>query len=117
LEERSSRSQTGFLGDPNHKVPYENHPYDPESPTYVGRRKLKENRDLQDAEYVTDDPNGDGTSASLYKPLRIKFVTQALDALRSEESAAKIDFINPPPLPKYVRHDGRCISECMHRMD
>jgi hypothetical protein len=28
LEEKSERSQTGFLGDPNHKVPYENHPYE-----------------------------------------------------------------------------------------
>lgn len=115
LEEQSYRSQTGFLGDPSHKVPYENHPYDPESPTFVGRRKMKESdqqrqegedRNLQDAEYVTD-PNGDGTAtttttSNLYKPLRIKFETQALDDLRSEETAAKIDFIKTQVLPKYV---------------
>ena len=105
LEEQSYRSQTGFLGDPNHKVPYENHPYDPESPTFAGRRKLKEseNRELQDeTEYVTD-PNGDGTTTTnLYKPLRIKFETQALDDLRTEETAAKIDFIKTEVLPKYV---------------
>ena len=110
LEEQSYRSRTGFLGDPSHKVPYDNHPYDPESPSFVGRRKIKEgeDRNLQDTEYVTD-PNGDGTTttttttANLYKPLRIKFETQALDDLRSEETAAKIDFIKTQILPKYVR--------------
>lgn len=88
LEEQSQRSQTGFLGDPNHKVPYENHPYDPDSPTFVGRRRLDESG------YTTEDPTED-----LYKPLRIKFVTTALDNLRSDETAAKIDFIKTQILP------------------
>lgn len=99
LEERSQRSQTGFLGDPDHRVPYENHPYDPESPTFVGRRRRK----LEDnggsggdgSDYTTDDP----TVTDLYKPLRIKFQTEALDSLRSEETAAKIDFIKTQVLP------------------
>jgi hypothetical protein len=96
LEEKSQRSQTGFLSDPDHKVPYLNHPYDKDSPNYVGRR----NRNLQ-----TDDCQDSGgcTSQTVvedpYKPLRIKFFTQALDALRTAETAAKIDFIENKILP------------------
>ncbi|KAG7370780.1 leishmanolysin-like protease [Nitzschia inconspicua] len=96
LEERSSRSQTGFLGDPNHRIPYDNHPYDPSSESFVGRRK----RQLQEddgTEYTTT-TEGD-TIKDLFKPLRIKFVTEALDSLRSEENAAKIDFIETQVLP------------------
>lgn len=98
LEEKSQRSQTGFLGDPNHKVPYQNHPYDPESPTYVGKRRQRNlQNETDDSDYnmdLTSDSNKD-----LYKPLRIKFHTQALDEKRTEQTAAKIDFIKTEVLP------------------
>jgi hypothetical protein len=104
LEEQSQRSQTGFLSDPNHKVPYHNHPYDPESPTYVGKEKQQEQqhqrRQLQgNSEYTTDNPTTTSTTADLFKPLRIKFATDTLDSLRSDETAAKIDFIKTQVLP------------------
>lgn len=107
LEEQSPRSQTGFLGDPDHKVPYHNHPYDPESETYVGRRH-RQQRQLQDentsdgAGYPADDPTtteDDTAVKDLYQPLRIKFVTASLDSMRSEDNAAKIDFIKTQILP------------------
>ena len=75
LEEKPERSRTGFLGDPNHKVPYENHPYD------------KSNRNLQ-------------TQQSNFQPMRIRFETGALDARRSVNNGAKIDFIKNEILPK-----------------
>jgi hypothetical protein len=84
LEEKSERSRTGFLGDPNHKVPYENHPYD----------KSWE-RDLQDT----------GTAevrvaSSNVQPMRIRFETGALDNRRDSSNAAKIDFIKNEILPR-----------------
>ncbi|CAJ1959126.1 unnamed protein product [Cylindrotheca closterium] len=83
LEERPERSRTGKLGDPNHRVPYENHPYDPETK----RRKLE-----QEVETITLEGN--------FRPMRIRFDTQALDDRRTAENAAKIDFIENEILPK-----------------
>jgi hypothetical protein len=104
LEEKSQRSQTGFLGDPNHYVEYKNHPYDKNSPNYVGRQ-----RRLQDTTTGTTNTECDysdmtsGCGGQLtedpYRPLRIKFHTQALDDTRTAENAAKIDFIENKILP------------------
>jgi hypothetical protein len=91
LEEQSQRSQTGFLGDPNHKVPYYHHPYDPESPTFVGKQQQQWRQLQEDGDSTVENPTTSG--ADLFKPLRIKFSTDALDSLRSDETAAKIDFI------------------------
>ena len=105
LEEKSERSRTGFLGDSDHEVPYKNHPY---QKTYDRRRR--ERRRAQNTEYVssveegvikteaTDGIDTDGTD--LYKPLRIRFETQALDDTRNAQNAAKIDFIKTQILPK-----------------
>jgi hypothetical protein len=89
LEERSQRSQTGFLGDPSHEVPYENHPYD------KNRR-----RNLQSDNVTATDSSTGGGGADAYRPLRIRFETQALDDLRTADNAAKIDFIETEVLPK-----------------
>ena len=114
LEERSERSQTGFLGDSYHEVPYENHPY---QATY-DRRKRERQRNLQASEWVDSVEEGTITTvdttttttnvetgntqqrADPYKPLRIVFETQALDDTRNAENAAKIDFIKTQILPK-----------------
>ena len=88
LEERPERSRTGRLGDPNHKVPYENHPYDPETK----RRKLEEENTGLGVETVKIEGN--------FRPMRIRFDTKALDSRRTTENAAKIDFIENEILPK-----------------
>ena len=75
VEERSERSRTGFLGDPNHNVPYENHPYDPE----VRRRMQLSNS--TSAEFALGN----------YRRMRIMFETYALDARRDANNAAKIN--------------------------
>jgi hypothetical protein len=82
LEEKPERSRTGFLGDPNHKVPYENHPYD------------KSTRDLQDTTTEI------GADVSNFKPMRITFHTDALNGMRDANNAAKIDFIEKEILPR-----------------
>ena len=113
LEEKATRSQTGFLGDPNHFVEYKNHPYDKNSPTYVGRKRRELQEDTTNTT-TTDTTTTTGTDCDYsdlnancgqvvtedpYKPLRIKFHTQALDDRRTSENAAKIDFIENKVLP------------------
>jgi len=83
VEERMERSKTGFNGDPNHIVPYENHPYDRTSPRY---------RNLQ--------TNTTSTSTDLFQNLRISFFTTALDDIRSADNGAQIDFIKSEILPR-----------------
>jgi hypothetical protein len=98
LEERLERSQTGFLGNANHVVPYDNHPFE-----VMQRRR----RQLQEAEDDAGDDAGDDAVAqegetgstntvtsienSLFRPIRIHFETKALDDIRDEENAAKIE--------------------------
>jgi hypothetical protein len=86
LEERPERSRTGFLGDPNHEVPYENHPY------HKDRRTLEQEAPL-DVEVFN-------VPKDSFKPMRIRFDTEALDDRRTTETAAKIDFIVNEILPK-----------------
>lgn len=81
VEERVERSSTGFNGDPGHKVPYENHPFDKEN-----------GRNLQDTTTAT--------AEDLYQNLRITFITTALDNERTSDNAAKIDFIKNEILPR-----------------
>ena len=107
LEEKPDRSKTGFLGDPNHKVPYENHPYDLDNPNSIPNQRSRRHLSLQQRQ-LEDDGGGATTSDNtntnidardVYKPMRIQFETQALDSTRSEENAAKIDFIKTKVLP------------------
>ena len=114
LEENSERSRTGFLGDIEHEVPYENHPY---QKAYHSRKR--ERRGLQDTEFIETNNNnnaggegvtggvitttavGDETGGTdLYRPMRIRFETQALDDTRDASNAAKIDFIKTQILPQ-----------------
>lgn len=96
LEERPERSRTGFLGDPNHKVPYENHPYD-------------KSRKLQD-DGTTTNTTSTTMSEGSFKPMRIKFFTEALDSLRTADNAAKIDFIESEILPRTAQFWSTALS-------
>jgi hypothetical protein len=87
LEERSQRSKTGLLGDPNHRLAYDNHPYDKSNP----------NRKLQ----VVD---------GVFKPMRIQYHTEALDSIRTDENAAKIDFIESEILPRTAEFWSQSLS-------
>lgn len=130
LEEQSERSQTGFLSDLDHEVPYENHPY---QETYCSHRdRERRRRHLQDEEdassawnendaAVTDNIATATTTTNindstnnevedLYKPLRIRFETQALDNTRNAENAAKIDFIKSQILPKTAEFWSQALS-------
>jgi hypothetical protein len=88
IELRMSRYKTGFNADPNHIVPYENHPYDP----LTRRRRLD---DAEDLAYNSTDAQGSAT----YKPMRIRFETKALDDIRDSSNAAKIDWFKTEILP------------------
>jgi Leishmanolysin len=82
IEERTQRSQTGFKADPDHVVPYDNHPWD-----IVTDRRLQE-----------DGSQSAGTST--FQNMRIKFETQALDDMRDSSNGAKIDFVKNEILPR-----------------
>jgi leishmanolysin len=90
LEERMERYQTGFNVDPNHRVDYKHHPYDPEV-----RRRLQ---------------NNNATADSLFKPIRIKFETKALDDIRDSSNAAKIDWYKTQILPATARFWASALS-------
>ena len=88
LEERMERYQTGLLMDPNHIVPYDNHPYTNQLPLEPYRQRRidddddpRNRRRLDEETVVTD----------LFQPMRIHFETKALDDMRNDENAAKID--------------------------
>lgn len=82
LEERMERFQTG-MPNPDHKLEYKNHPFDPE-------QHPQERRGLQQLE---DDKD-------IFQPMRIHFETQALDDQRDGANAAQIDFIKREILPR-----------------
>ena len=81
IELRMSRYSTGYNSDPNHIVPYENHPFD----RAARRRRLEEQGDATNS---TSAP----TTTATYKPMRIRFETKALDDIRDSSNAAKIDW-------------------------
>lgn len=83
LENRMLRYQTGLNTDPNHKLPYVNHPFE----------KQHELRSLQAS-------NETAQSDDIFKPIRITFDTSALDALSNSANAAKIKWYEEVILPK-----------------
>jgi len=89
VAERPHRAKTGLLGDPNHRVPYENHPYD--KPDDDPKRKLQFDN-------------------SLFRPMRIVYYTDALDSMRTAENAAKIDFIESQVLPRSAEFWSQALS-------
>jgi leishmanolysin-like peptidase len=129
LEEKLERSRTGFMGDLDHEIPYENHPF---QETYNRRRRERQlqNEDLYAAveeeegvvvavdeidTAVVDDGSvneggAGGGGGDLYKPLRIRFETQALDDTRNADNAAKIDFIKTQILPDTAEFWSQALS-------
>lgn len=65
MEERMEKYRTGWNTDPFHAVDYDNHPYE--------QRRLSSN-------------------STIFQPMRISFYTKALDDIRDESNAAKIDW-------------------------
>ena len=82
IEERIPRYQTGLPGD--HVVPYENHPFD------------RKRRALQDGNATITETNEDDND---FKPIRMVFITDALDNIRDSSNAAKIDWYEREVLP------------------
>jgi len=73
--------RTGVLSDTSHEVDYHaGHP-------------LKPNRKLAEGDEVEDEEN-------FFKPMRISFVTEALDNTRSANNGAQIDFVKEKVLPR-----------------
>jgi Leishmanolysin len=85
LEERMYKYQTGWNADPDHFVPYENHPYD----NRLGRRLAEGGNNA----------NTNSTTTA-FAPMRIAFYTKALDDIRDETNAAKIDWYKSQVMPK-----------------
>ena len=133
IEEKLERSRTGFMGDLDHEIPYENHPF---QETYNRRRRERQReRQLQNEDLyavveveeeeevegvvaideidttVADDGSvSEGGGGDLYKPLRIRFETQALDDTRNAANAAKIDFIKTQILPDTAEFWSQALS-------
>jgi hypothetical protein len=91
VEERMDRYRTGVNGDPNHIVPYENHPYD----------KTNNRRQLQDATNATENK---------FQPMRIVFETKALDDIRDSTNAAKIAWFEAEVLPRTAEFWSKALS-------
>jgi len=80
VEERMERSRTGLTSNPEHVIDYQDHPFDPSISNH-DRRKLQSNENT-------------------FQPLRIAFITSALDDQRNGTNAAAIDFIKDNILPR-----------------
>ena len=98
IEERQQRSQTGFHADPGHRLSYENHPFDRAAGGNTDSDSS--HRNLQE---VTD--NG-----SIFRPMRIRFETGALDSLRDDTNFQKIDFIKNEILPRTAEFWSQALS-------
>jgi len=112
IEERIPRYSTGIPANPNHKVPYLNHPYDPETKK---RRLLQRKRELQtdDDGGATDDDVGveDNVDAGpSWEPMRIKFFTEALDAADDGADGLKIAWYKREVLPRTRDFWSRALS-------
>ena len=91
IEEGTHRSQTGFHADPDHRVPYHNHPFE-------AKNSDATNRNLQE------------TTGDLFQPMRIRFETKALDDMRDSTNAAKIDFIKNEILPRTAKFWSQALA-------
>jgi Leishmanolysin len=119
IEGRIPRYQTGIPGDLNHVVPYENHPYekskwrrrlqDSNSTSSTGADNATSTGDGGDT-YSTNGTTADGSSGARFQPMRFKYFTYALDAIRDDSNAAKIDWYISTILPKTVEFWSRALS-------
>ncbi len=96
--------RTGERVDKDFKVPYgrngEGHPLEIGSNSNNHDRDYDPNsRDLQDSE-----------TRSLFEPMRITFITDALDNQRSNDNGARIDFIRNEVLPRMANFWSEALS-------
>lgn len=106
LEKASSYWTTGVRGDPDFKVPYDNHPYALMEEERQRRRRHLQANDIQLSEeereeYINrnlDEVTAD--SASKFQSMRIEFDTSALDGQLSANNRERIDFIKNEILPR-----------------
>jgi leishmanolysin len=106
LENRMERYKTGFNGDPDHRIEYQDHPYDPE--TRRRQRQLSSSsssssNSSNSTNTTSSSGNSNSTlvsSANLFKPMRFTFYTQALQNARDGTNDAKIDWYINEILPK-----------------
>lgn len=92
----------GVLGDPNHFVSYENHPFEKSD-----RRRQRQQRRTVGGRKLQDENGGDeeGGEAdeepqSAFRPLRIRWETGALEQRRDRFNGPQIDFIENEILPR-----------------
>jgi len=92
MEERIPRYQTGLPSDPDHEVPYLDHPFD---------KRTKQRRRLQ---------NETGVGEEKFKPIRIVFFTEALEEIRDETNSAEIDWYTKVILPQTASYWSEALS-------
>eukprot|EP00586_Coscinodiscus_wailesii_P000239 CAMPEP_0172481188 /NCGR_PEP_ID=MMETSP1066-20121228/6856_1 /TAXON_ID=671091 /ORGANISM="Coscinodiscus wailesii, Strain CCMP2513" /LENGTH=661 /DNA_ID=CAMNT_0013243219 /DNA_START=114 /DNA_END=2096 /DNA_ORIENTATION=- len=87
VESSTQRSQTGLRSNPDHIVPYDDHPYARTS----GSRRLED-------------------GGSLFRPMRIHVVTEALELQRNALNSDKIDFVKNIIMPRTVEFWSSVLS-------
>jgi hypothetical protein len=94
IVERIPRYKTGIPANLDHEVPYINHPY----ARWQWKRALQEDSSAtSNTTTPTDDATG-GTATittnatNLFKPMRIKYFTEALESIRDDTNGDKIDW-------------------------
>jgi len=95
IENSGTYGQTGILN-PQHRVEYLNHPFDP----IEKERKLNEQLNLQETEIKRD--LTESTNSSLFHPIRIALNTDALDNERNARNTHQIDLIKNEILPRTI---------------
>jgi hypothetical protein len=93
IVERMPRYKTGIPADPDHEVPYDNHPY----AGWHWRRSLQENSSATSNTTTATDGAAGGTptmtnGTNLFQPMRIKYFTDALESVRDDTNGEKIDW-------------------------
>jgi hypothetical protein len=120
IQERMYRYQTGLPPDPNHIVPYDNHPFD------VMKRQRRERSQRRAADNSTSDSETDDSvnvsnstkeetnytayEGSQFRPMRITFETVALDSIRTSDNSAKIDWFKAEVLPRTAEFWSKALS-------
>jgi len=78
----------GIREDHNFQIKYENHPFE---------RKINSEHDNSNRFLLSEEVTTNGT---IFKPMRIRFYTEALDRQRNENNNKEIDFIESEILPR-----------------
>jgi len=111
LENELPYFRTGIRGDPNHRLVYENHPFDRMRLEREGRRERRRHpgggdfgRDGEGGEWEFDardlQEEEEAEGADPFRPIRIHLETEALDAQRTSTNGPQIDFVKNSILPR-----------------